>query len=587
MDNHQFQSVEEVTIKAIFLLYKIDNIQLNFQYPKKNHTWDISLILFPIYNRIGNSISIKDIGENIGKYVKKKFNGLIKFSVIKGFLNFFFHNDYYLFILRKISNLDFIYKFNFCQKKNILIEYSSPNANKPLHLGHLRNMLIGSSISNILKMIGHNVIQVQIINDRGIHICKSMIAWKKFGDRESPKKIKMKGDHFVGKYYNLFEKIYNEEIKKFRKNEVPILKKARELLIKWENGDSTTRDIWRKMNKWVYEGFKKTYEKIGIKFDHTEYESDIYNFGKKIIIKGLKRGIFFKKEDGSIWIDLTKEGYNFKLLLRDDKTSVYLTQDIGTAIKRFKEFKIDKMIYIVGKEQENHFNILFSILNRLGFSWVKKLFHLSYEMVFLPSGKMQSRIGNVVNIDDLLSKIIHTAKNKFSQKYLIFNKKKGEKICYKQVGLSALKYYFLQIDPKKKIIFNPIKSIDFKGKTGVYIQYTYSRIRSLEKNFFKSCFFINYRWNNIILDDCEKNVINTIQKYPIIMVKSADNLNPSLLANYIYELSKKFNHLYQEKKLIDPLNIIYSNIYMNIIHIIGNILKIGMNLLGINMVDHM
>ncbi|WP_185878034.1 arginine--tRNA ligase [Blattabacterium cuenoti] len=588
MNKNYFQPVEKIIRIAILSIYKKKIINLDFQYPKNKDFGDISLVLFSL--SIDLNKPIKEIGENIGNYVNNALNGSIKFFILKGFLNFIFNNDYYVSLLKEMSNSDFFYEIKknfFLKKKKIMIEYSSPNANKPLHLGHLRNILIGSSMSNILKMIGHDVIQIQIINDRGIHICKSIVAWKKFGKGMTPINKNIKGDHFVGKYYSIFEKVYREELKKYKIKETPILKCARILLKKWEKGDVKTVDLWKKMNNWVYNGFTDTYKKLGVNFNITEYESDIYNIGKKIIKNGLKKGIFFKKKDESIWIDFDTKGFSPKLLLRSDQTSVYITQDIGNAIKRFKEFNMDSMIYVVGKEQETHFKILFKILKDLGYLWINKLFHFSYEMVFLPTGKMQSRIGNIVDIDYIISKMTSIAKNNFYEKKLIKKYKKDKVISYEKIGLSALKYYFLKINPKKKIIFDPLKSINFKGKTGVYIQYTYSRIRSLERKFFKNCYLINNYWNNTTFSIYEKNVIKVINKYPFVLIKSSNNFDPSLLANYVYEVSKTFNRLYQKKKLIDVTNIVYSNICMNIIHITGNILKSGMNLLGIDVIDRM
>ncbi|WP_185872375.1 arginine--tRNA ligase [Blattabacterium cuenoti] len=584
--NDHFQSIEEIAKKSIFILYKLKNFpELNFQYTKKEYSGDLTLVLFSLSKKLKQPV--EKVGENIGKYVQSQLRGLIKFSIIEGFLNFIFEDSYYIHILKKMLNPDF-YHFKFPSKK-IMIEYSSPNTNKPLHLGHVRNSLIGYSLSKILKMVGHKIIKIQIINDRGIHICKSMIAWKKFGKEKTPYDVKMKGDHFVGKYYSLFDKIYRKEmIKNSKQNKISIINEARELLQKWECGDPIIINIWKKMNKWVYNGFEETYRKLEINFDKIEYESNVYKIGKKIIQKGLKKGIFFQKKDGSIWIDLIKEGFDHKLLLRSDQTSVYITQDIGTAVERFKKYNIDQLIYIVGKEQDYHFQILFSILKRLGYTWVNKLSHLSYEMVYLPSGIMKSREGNVIYADSLISKMYSIAKSNFLKKNSKLKKEKKEQDqSAKIIGLGAMKYYFLKIDPKKKIIFYPEKSIDFKGKTGTYIQYTYSRIRSLERKFFKLCSLLNYDWSNIKFDIYEKNLIKILQKYPLILKKSAINLNPSLIANYIFEVSKTFNLLYQKKKLIDPFNIIHSNICMNIIHITGNILKLGMNLLGIKMLDCM
>ncbi|WP_185873997.1 arginine--tRNA ligase [Blattabacterium cuenoti] len=577
-----FQSIEKITKKGLYILYKLKNFKkLNFQFTNKKHVGDITLILFPLSKIL--KTPVENIGKKIGFYVQKKLKNHINFSIIGGFLNFIFKDSYYLYLLKKMLNNNF-YDLKFTSK-NIIVEYSSPNANKPLHLGHIRNILIGSSISKILNMVGHKVKKIQIINDRGIHICKSMITWMKIGEGKTPDHVGMKGDHFVGKYYYLFDKLYHQEIKNKKEknsNNVPILNEARILLKKWESGDCYTRNIWKKMNQWVYDGFKETYQKLGIKFDQIEYESKIYDIGKKIIKNGLKKGIFFQKKDGSIWIDLMKEGFNQKLLLRSDETSVYITQDIGTAIERFKKYRIDQLIYIVGKEQDYHFKVLFRILKRLGYLWVKKLIHLSYGMVDLPSGQMKSRKGNIIDADSFILEMYSIAKKYFFKK----NEKKQDKY-YEKIAIGAIKYYFLQVDPKKKIIFNPKKSIDFKGKTGTYIQYTYSRIRSLERNFLDLCLLTNKDWFNTKLDIYEKNMIKIIQKYPLILKKSSINLNPSLIANYIYEVSKIFNHLYQNKKIINPLNIIHSNVCMNIIHITGNILKSGMSLLGIKMLDSM
>jgi arginyl-tRNA synthetase len=579
--NDHFESIEEIVKESIFILYKIKFCpELDFQYTKKEYPGDITLILFSLSKKFNKPVEI--IGQDIGNYVQNKLKGMIHFSIVKGFLNFVFENNYYIYLLKEMLNSNF-YDLK-CTSKKIIIEYSSPNANKPLHLGHVRNCLIGASIAEILKKIGHEIIKIQIINDRGIHICQSMTAWKRFGKGKTPDTDKIKGDHFVGKYYNLFDKIYRKETQELPEKPIQssILNQARELLKKWESGDPVIRNIWKKMNQWVYNGFEETYKKLGITFDEVEYESNIYHIGKNIVKKGLKKGIFIQKKDGSIWIDLTEEGFDKKLLLRSDQTSVYITQDIGTAVERYKKYNADQMIYIVGKEQDYHFQVLFKVLQRLGYIWVNKLSHLSYEMVYLPSGVMKSREGNVVNADTLILEMYSIAKNNFIKKSF-----KEKKQYVETIGLGALKYYFLKIDPRKKIIFNPKKSIDFKGKTGTYIQYTYSRIRSLERNFFKLCSLLNNYWDEIKFDTYEKNMIKILQKYPLILKKSAISLNPSLIANYVYEVSKTFNHLYQNKKLINPFNMIHSNICMNIIHVTGNVLKSGMNLLGIQMLDRM
>ncbi|WP_185851728.1 arginine--tRNA ligase [Blattabacterium cuenoti] len=589
--NNDFKSIEEVIEQGISILYGLNpcpKLDFQYQYTKKEYPGDITLILFPLSGKLKEPV--EKIGKHIGNYVHNKLMGFISFSIIGGFLNFIYEDKYYLHLLKKMLINDF-HDFKL-PSENIMVEYSSPNANKPLHLGHIRNSLIGSSVSEILKTVGHKIIRIQIINDRGIHICKSMIAWKEFGKGETPDSVKMKGDHFVGKYYCLFDKIHREETKnndnhynkhKKQKEKVSILQKSRDLLKKWESGDKETIKLWKKMNKWVYSGFKETYEKLGITFDKIEYESNLYEIGKNILKEGLKRRIFFQKKDGSIWIDLIKEGFDQKLLLRSDKTSVYITQDIGTAVERFRKYKIDKLIYIVGKEQDYHFQVLFIILNRLGYKWVNKLSHFSYGMVDLPSGKMKSREGNIIDADSLILKMYSIAKKNLLKDF----SKKEQKEYSKIIGIGALKYYFLKVDPKKRIIFYPEKSIDFKGNTGTYIQYTYSRIRSLERKFFDLCSLTNEYWNNAKFDPYERNMIKILQKYPLVLRKSAEKLNPSLVANYIYEVSQVFNHFYQNKKIIDPLDIIHSNIRMNVIHVTGNILKDGMKLLGIKMLDRM
>ncbi|WP_185862848.1 arginine--tRNA ligase [Blattabacterium cuenoti] len=581
--NDDFPSIEESIKKSISILYRLDHCpRLDFQYTKKEHPGDVTFILFYLSKILKKPV--EEIGKDIGNYVRDQLKGMISFSIVGGFLNFIFKDSYYLYLLIKMLNKNFDdLKLS---DKNIMIEYSSPNANKPLHLGHIRNSLIGDSLSEILKMVGYKTTKIQIINDRGIHICKSMIAWKELGKGDTPDRIGMKGDHFVGKYYNLFEKIYCEEVQKFSKNNqdhISIIKKARNLLKKWESGDDETRNIWNIMNKWVYDGFKETYKKLGITFDQVEYESDVYEIGKNIIKNGLKKGIFFQKKDGSIWVDLTKEGFDQKLLLRSDETSVYITQDIGTAVERFRKYDIDQLIYIVGKEQDYHFKVLFTILKRLGCIWVKKLTHLSYGMVDLPSGRMKSRKGNIIDADSLILEMSSIVKKNFLKD---FPKEEQEKYA-EIIGVGAIKYHFLQVDPKKRIIFDPDKSIDLKGKTATYIQYTYSRIRSIERKFTYLCSLTHKDWSNAELDIHEKNMIKIIQKYPLILKKSAIDLNPSLVANYIYEVAKIFNHLYQNTRIINPLDVIHSNICMNIIHVTGNILKSGMNLLGIKMLDRM
>ncbi|WGH26333.1 MAG: arginine--tRNA ligase [Candidatus Bostrichicola ureolyticus] len=567
----------------------IDTRELEIQYTDNKYKGYVTLIIFPLLKIIKKPL--KEIGQELGNNIKKKLSFIKSFNVINGFLNLEFKDEYYLELLLIIKQG--LFQINKKKKQLLMIEYSSPNTNKPLHLGHIRNCILGQSISNIFETLGYKVIRTQLINDRGIHICKSMVAWKKLGKGKTPKNTNIKGDHFVGKYYVEFENLKRKEIETllslgYNHNEAEekskIMQSVRETLRKWENCDPYTIEIWNKLNKWVYEGFEETYRRLGITFDEVQYESNTYILGKKIIKEGIRKGIFYKKDDGSVWIDFKNQTLNKKLLLRSDGTSVYLTQDIGTAVERFRKYPIDKLIYTVGEEQNYHFKILFIILNRLGYPWAKKLFHLSYGMVNLPYGKMKSREGTVVDADDLMSKMHHTAMNITKQLGKFKNCSKQEEYqLFEKIGLAALKYYILKVNPKKSIIFDPMESIDFKGCTGTYIQYTYARICSLKikiqnnKNYSKS----------ISLNIYERTIIKTLEQYISIIKSVANNLDPSILANYIYNLSKKFNDFYQNIKVINEINEDKKYFRINLSSIVGDILKHGMELLGISMLERM
>lgn len=566
------------TIKiSIYKSYKIKipNKNIVINYTNKNITSsDLTLLMFYIKQQIPSKKSYQEIGLSIGNYLCNNIKVVASFNIVKGFLNILLSDIYYINVL---CNKKYKYKN---KKKNIMIEFCSPNTNKPLHLGHLRNILIGNSLYNIYKYQGCKVLSTQIINDRGIHICQSMLSWIKFGNNKSPNNIK--GDHFVGEYYTLFHKKLNIEINKYIKlgyskkeaeTKSNLLKESKKLLIKWENNDYEVMNIWKKMNSWVYEGFKNTYNKLNINFDIEEYESDIYKQGKKIILQGLKNKIFYQEKDKSIWVDLEKENLGKKLLLRSDGTSLYITQDIATLIHRFKNYNIDILIYVVGKEQEHYFKILFTIIYKLGISLKKKIYHLSYEMVYLPTGKMKSREGTIIDIDGLIKNI----NNK------VFEKKKINNTDI--VSKSALKYYFLQIDPKKKITFNINSSIDLKGKTGPYIQYTYVRICSINKKFKKKLILHNFKKINLNVD--EKNILKILDQFNYQINNASKNMNPSIIANYAYDLSKSFNEYYENTKIIDKFFSKKTFFKVHLSFFIGKVLKILMNILGINMPHYM
>ena len=569
-----------------------DNIyDIQFQKTRKEFEGDITLVVFPFtrFSKKSPEITAKEIGERLIKLPEIK-----SFNVIKGFLNLEIEDRYWLSQFSKIVDQENFGFVKASEKKPIhLVEYSSPNTNKPIHLGHLRNNFLGYSISEILKASGKKVKKVQIINDRGIHICKSMVAWIDYGNGDTPESTGIKGDHFVGKYYVKFDKQYKEEISELIKNglekdeaekNAPIFLKAQKMLLKWENKDEYVYSLWEKMNSWVYDGFEETYKKIGVDFDKNYYESDTYLLGKKVIEIGLEKNVFFKKNDGSVWIDLTSDGLDEKILLRSDGTAVYMTQDIGTAIQRHEDFGFSDMTYTVGNEQEYHFKVLFLILEKLGYSWAKNCYHLSYGMIDLPSGKMKSREGTVVDADVLVDDMIENSRKISSELGKVNENDINESNnLHQTIALGALKYFILKVDARKRMLFNPQESIDFNGNTGPFIQYTYARINSiLNKNKLE----LNMS-SDIRINKKEKDLIKNILEFPKVIQEAAKLFNPSLIANYIFELVKEYNSYYQSTSILkaEADSLVIFRVLLS--KRISTNIKSGMSLLGIDVPERM
>jgi len=587
------ENILQAHIKKAFLhLYDFEVDSVELQITRKDFEGDLTLVVFPYVKSLKKNP--KELAEEIGNYLKENVEQIKDFNVVGGFLNLIVDDSYYIRFLNEIFP-DKNYGIRPLEKtKSLMVEYSSPNTNKPLHLGHIRNNLLGHSISEIYKAIGKPVIKTQIINDRGIHICKSMLAWQKFGKGETPETTGMKGDHLVGKYYVIFDKEYKKQVKELvekgmdeeeAKKQAPILLEAQEILKKWEAKDPEVMKLWNMMNAWVYEGFDKTYQKLGVSFDKSYYESDTYLLGKKIVEEGLKKNIFYKKEDGSVWVDLTDEGLDEKLLLRADGTSVYITQDIGTAVQRFNDFDIDSHIYVVGNEQDYHFQVLFLILKKLGYEWADRLYHLSYGMVELPHGKMKSREGNVVDADDLMEEMIRTARkiSKELGKLEGYNEAEKERL-YRIIGLGALKYYILKVDQKRNIMFDPEKSIDFQGNTGPFIQYTYARIQSILR---KSDNLRHKTYTLKSLHSKEKEVIKQLELFPQVISQAAHQQNPAVIANYVYELVKSYNSFYQSVPILTTQDDNEKIFRVKLSEKVSDTIKNGFNLLGIEVPERM
>lgn len=581
-------------IEAVKQLYQVELPTVEFQPTRKDFEGDITVVVFPMLRYVkGNPVQI---GTKIGDYLVEQVDEVSKCNVVQGFLNIVIEESYYLnFFNTILGEVDFGYVTSRSDDA-VMVEYSSPNTNKPLHLGHIRNNLLGYSVAEILKASGKKVYKTQIINDRGIHICKSMLAWQKFGEGETPESSGLKGDHLVGKYYVAFDKAYKEEItglvdkgisKERAEKEAPILLEAQEMLRKWEAGDDEVVHLWKKMNGWVYDGFDITYKNLGVDFDTLYYESDTYLLGRDVVKDGLERGIFFRKEDGSVWIDLTDEGLDEKIVLRSDGTAVYMTQDIGTAIQRVTDFPdINGMVYTVGNEQDYHFKVLFLILKKLGYAWAEQLYHLSYGMVDLPSGKMKSREGTVVDADDLIKNMEDTAAS-ISQELgkLDGYTEEEKKQLYRTIGLGALKYYILKVDPKKRILFNPEESVDFQGNTGPFIQYTYARIQSILR---KADFDLSTALDiTMDLHEKEKELLKQLQLFPETVQLAAENYSPALIANYTYELVKEFNSFYQQVSILGETDEQKKTFRVLLSKKVGEVIQSAFRLLGIDVPERM
>jgi arginyl-tRNA synthetase len=588
------QNILETKVKEGFLaLYEIEILSVEFQATRKEFEGDITVVVFPLLRyKKGNPAQIAD---DLGNYIIKNVAEVTNFNVVKGFLNLVIDDSFYINFFSDIyKNNNYGFVNPNANEKAVMVEYSSPNTNKPLHLGHIRNNLLGYSVSEIIKASGKQVYKTQIINDRGIHICKSMLAWKRFGNNETPNSTGLKGDKLVGNYYVRFDKEYKKEIadliaagktEEEAKKEAPILIEAQEMLRKWESGDEETVALWKKMNGWVYDGFDITYKNLGVNFDQLYYESDTYLLGKDVVAQGLEKGVFYKKEDGSVWCDLTDEGLDEKIVLRSDGTAVYMTQDIGTAIQRVKDFpNVGGMVYTVGNEQDYHFQVLFLILKKLGFDWAKQLYHLSYGMVDLPSGKMKSREGTVVDADDLMIEMTETARNISEELGKLDGYYEDEKNeLYKTIGLGALKYFILKVDPKKRILFDPKSSVDFQGNTGPFIQYTYARIQSILRK-------ANFNYSKSVaieLHEKEKEIIKLLEAFPETVQQAAANYSPAIIANYTYDLVKEFNSFYQNVSILGEENLDKKIFRVQISEKVGNTIKQAFSLLGIQVPERM
>jgi arginyl-tRNA synthetase len=590
-------SLQEILIPSIKIaiqeLFDVTIEKIEFQSTRKEFEGDITMVIFPLLKVIKGNPA--DLGNKIGSYLVDNVTEVEAFNVVSGFLNIVIANDYYINFFNEIKTDE---QFGFVSpsenEKAIMVEYSSPNTNKPLHLGHVRNNLLGYSVAEIIKASGKKVYKTQIINDRGIHICKSMLAWQKFGNGETPETSGLKGDKLVGKYYVAFDKTYKTEINELMsqgkteeeaKKQAPIIIEAQQMLLDWEAGKPEVIALWKTMNQWVYDGFATTYKNLGVNFDSYYYESNTYLLGKEVVQIGLDKGVFEKDPDGSVWIDLTEDGLDRKIVLRSDGTAVYMTQDIGTAIQRTKDFPdVGGMVYTVGNEQDYHFKVLFLILKKLGFDWASSLYHLSYGMVELPSGKMKSREGTVVDADDLMEEMTDTAQKLSEDLGKLEGYSKEEKATlYTTIGLGALKYYMLKVDPKKSMMFNPEESVDFAGNTGPFIQYTYARIQSiLRKADFDTVVTISTE-----LHPKEKELIKQIEMYPEVIQSAAANHSPALIANYTYDLVKEYNSFYQTVSILGEENHDKKVFRVQLSKKVGDTIKTAFKLLGIDVPERM
>ena len=582
--NQFFQSQHNVTIESY-----------EFQSTRKEFEGDLTLVVFPLLRQI--KIRPEDLGNLLGNYLLNELEAVLNFNVVKGFLNLVLSDAFYVEQFSKILNIsNYGHQVVNDVSPTVMVEFSSPNTNKPLHLGHIRNNVLGYSVAKILEANGKKVIKTQIINDRGIHICKSMIAWEKFGNQETPSSSDLKGDQLVGKYYVKFDVEYKKEIttlikqgysEEKAKQNAPLLLEAQDMLRLWEDNDLAVHKLWRTMNDWVYQGFEVTYASLGVSFDSYYYESETYLLGKNIIKKGLKDQVFFKKDDGSVWIDLTAEGLDEKLLLRSDGTSVYMTQDLGTAQKRLEDIpQLKGMVYTVGNEQDYHFKVLFLILKKLGFDWAEALYHLSYGMVDLPSGKMKSREGTVVDADDLIKEMVSQAKTISEVAGKLDSLNEIEKVTlYETIALGALKYFILKVDPKKRILFDPEASIDFNGNTGPFIQYTHARIKTL---ILRAGSIATGSFESLAeLDIREREVIKHLEGYPEVIALAGVQYSPALIANYVYDLVKSYNTFYQNISVLGSTNAAQKAFRVALSQKVAEVIASSCGLLGIVVPDRM
>ena len=585
-------ALQQHIARALEQEFGINDADTELSPTKKNFQGDLTWKSFAVAKQAG--ITPPQMAQKVGEYLLGHAPQVAGFNVAGGFLNIVLSDSYFTgFVRRHHKEENFGLLHPDPQARKLMVEYSSPNTNKPLHLGHIRNNLLGYSIAEIYKATGKPVIKTQIINDRGIHICKSMLAWQKFGHGETPETSGMKGDHLVGKYYVEFDKHYKQQVKELMnqgvpedeaKEKAPLLVEAREMLRRWEQKDPEVMRLWEMMNRWVLDGFKETYEALGVDFDVEYFESDTYLLGKKIVEEGLEKGIFHRKPDGSVWVDLTDEGLDEKLLLRADGTSVYITQDLGTAVKRFSEFDIDTLIYVVGNEQDYHFKVLFAILKKLGYEWASRLYHLSYGMVELPDGKMKSREGTVVDADDLMAQMTETARQISEE----LGKTEGlppdeKEQLYRIIGLAALKYHLLKVDPRKTILFDPKKSIDFNGNTGPFLQYTYVRIRSI----LRKADTETYSFEELKPNEKERLLVRQLERFPQIIAGAAAERNPANIANYLYETARTFNSFYQAHSILQAGTEEQKHFRLALAELTAHVIRNGLKLLGIQVPERM
>ena len=586
-----------VTIVNELYNLTLTTADISVQKTRKEFVGDYTVVVFPFVKAARKSPA--QCATEVGEALQTRYPSVESFNVIQGFLNIVIRsNEWLSFFSQEFSKPT----FGFAEAKSdetIMVEYSSPNTNKPLHLGHVRNNLLGFSVAQILKATGKNVIMVNLVNDRGVHICKSMLAWLKWGNGETPASSGMKGDHLVGKYYVLFDKYYKEEIaqlveagckKEEAEKTAPLMLEAQEMLRKWEQGDKETILLWKTMNSWAYAGFDETYKRMGVTFDKIYHESETYLLGKDIVQRGVDMGVLFKKEDGSVWCDLTGDGLDEKLLLRADGTSVYMTQDLGTAQMRYEEFKPNRMVYVVGNEQDYHFNVLRLILKKMGYNWADGIYHLSYGMVELPNGKMKSREGTVVDADDLIEGMIQTAREMTEQlgKLDDFEGEEAKRLYY-NIGMGALKYYILKVDPKKTMLFNPEESIDFNGNTGPFIQYTHARICSIVRKAAEHNIHVSSNPNYVVgmLGEKEKLIVRLLHDFPGAIEEAGKNFSPALVANYIFDLAKEYNQFYHDHNIMREEDEAIRQFRLDLSYFTANVIRNGMKLLGIEVPEKM